>query len=567
MAKRRTHWLGLAAIPLVAACAEGETPSVPLGLQVTPLTGTACGDPDAPTPGPDPFSQISKVTVAVRGVDADTGIFGTLARKTSSVRAGSAIKLGSIQEGADREVVVFAKGSGQSWFGRDTGLDVSRNTDTQAAMVLSRYDGFSCTPTPEGIQNAVFPAAVTMGDGRVLVAGGFTTVIDDGGQTKLAGATNAAFVFDPRTGATTSIAGGLGVGENRGAATMVYLPTVDKVLVLGGATELGLDASKAFPFSLDVGKALDDYLLFDPKTNTFAAGTERMSSKRAFARAASLADGTVLVTGGGAWPNDADDSHLECDIFDPQDNDTAGGFLDIPTLRGFYPRAGHSLTFLKNTPEGLTQLLIWGGTTPERSLRHPAEIYKQSGRQQDNINGTFSEVLLVGDPSQPPDFTYFHEVTRLSGQRFLATGGAPFESDAIQAPKDDEAWLLTYDDSVTPTLVVQKVAGFGPGRVFHTALSDDLRHVAVIGGFGGLDAIAAPNHVMSFDADAAASGAPFWSTADAAGALTTPRGGHAATLTPAGTVFVVGGEVAVRTGNEAKRMAAEIYTPSFVSLP
>ncbi|MFO0747410.1 MAG: hypothetical protein U1F43_17345 [Myxococcota bacterium] len=458
------------AIPLAAACAEGDQPSQPLALQVTPLTGTSCGDPDSPTPGPDPFSDAGKVTVAVRGIDADSGLFETLVKKTSSIRSGSALNIGRIPEGAEREVVVFAKGSAQSWFGRDTGLDVRRNADTAAAMVLTRYDGFSCAPTPEGVQNTVFPAAVTMGDGRILVAGGFTSIIDDGGTTKLAGATAAAFVFDPRTGTSTAIPNGMKPENRRGAATMVWLEGAKKVLVLGGASELTIDEAKAFPFALDVSKAFDDYLLFDPATNEFSEGTDRMSVKRAFARAAALSDGTVLVTGGGAWPFDADDAHLACDVFDPQDNAKQGGFLDIPLLRGFYPRAGHSLTFLKTTPEGLSQLLIWGGTTPERSLNHPAEIFKQSGRQQDRINGTFAEVLLVGDPNQPPDFTYFHEVTRLSGQRFLATGGAPFRDGNIQAPADDESWLLTFSDADAPTLVVTRVPGLGIGRVFHTAL-------------------------------------------------------------------------------------------------
>lgn len=554
-------------LALAAGCAEYDgAAETPVGLVVTPLTGVACGDPDAPSASPNPFSEAPNVTIAVRGVDTETGVYGTLVKRSQTLREGRGVAL-KVPEGPDRDVTVFAQGGSGSWFGRDTGLDVVRNTDVAAAMTLTRYDGFSCAPTVDGAINTVFPAAVTMGDGRILVVGGFTQVTSDGGISKLTGATPAAWVFDPRTGLSESV-GHLGAGQGRGAATMVWLEETDKVLILGGATELEVDTAKPFPFHLDPTKAKDDYFLFDPATDTFSAGTEAMRSRRAFARAAALADGTVLVTGGGAWPlDDQDDFEADiADIFDPEDNDRAGGFLDIPKMRSFYPRAGHSLTFLRNTDEGLTQLLLWGGTTPGASLNHPAEVFKQSGRQQDGVNGTFAEVTLLG--SEAPAFTFFHEVTRLSGNRFIATGGAPYEGGALQAPRSDEAWLLTFTtDSASPTLIVQRMPGFGPGRVFHSALSDDLRHVAVVGGWGPTTAVAAPDHVLSFDVEAGAAGQAFWTQAANAGAQSTPRGGHAATLTPAGTVFLVGGELSWDQASAAKRAAAEIYTPAFVTLP
>lgn len=563
--------IGLLAMPLMAVpgCDDPDGPgSSSLGLAVTPLTGTACGDPDSPAGNPNPFAEAPNVTVAVRGLDTESGVFATLVSKSQTLKEGRALKL-KVPEGPDREVVVFARGGSQSWFGRDTGLLVTRNVDTAAAMTLTRYDGFSCVPVPDGVLNTVFPAAVTMGDGRILVVGGFTQVIQDDGKTKLSGATAAAFVYDPRTGQTKSV-GNLGVNQGRAAATAVYLPETNKVLILGGTTELEVDTSREFPFKLDATKAKNDYILFDPVSESFAEGTKRMRVTRAFARAAALADGTVLVTGGQPWPlQDSDRFEAgDADIFDPQDNDGEGGFLDIPKLRGFYPRAGHSLTFLKNTAEGLTQLLIWGGTTQSASLFSPAEIYRQSGRQKDGVNGTFAEVTLVSADQTVPSFTFFHEVTRLSGNRFLATGGAVYHDGAMGGPQADEAWLLTYTDNVSPTVLVQRASGFGVGRMFHTAVSDDLRHVAVIGGWGAdFQAIAAPDHVLSFDVDAPKNQLPFWTTATSAGSQTTPRGGHAVALTPAGTVYVVGGELAWDQVSTTKRAASEIYTPAFVSLP
>lgn len=542
---------------LLAACDAAPAPTEePMALAVTPLTGTACGDPDAPTPNPDPFVDAPNVTVAVRAIDEETGLWDTLVKSGRTLRPGEALSLSKVPEGPDREVILFAQGGQQAWYGRDTGLDIRRNADNAASMLLTRFGGLSCVPTPQGVQNTVFPAVVTLGDGRVLVTGGFTELASDAVGSRLTGASNQAFLFDPRTGATEVLAS-LGANQGRAGHAAVYLEATDKVVLLGGMTELHVDQSKPFPYVYEPARGRDDYVIFDVATKTFTPGTERMRAKRGFPRAAALADGTVLVTGGGAWPFDpAGTDQIQADIFDPEANDGAGGLLDIPPLRSFYWRAGHSLTFLGNSPEGLTTLLIWGGTTLERSLGHPAEIYRQSGRQREGVNGTFTEVSLTGET---PPFSYFHETTRLSGGRFLVTGGSRHAGGQLQAPEADEAWLLTYNSDPAPVLQTRRIAGLGAGRVFHTALSSDLATVSVIGGWGPIEAL--QGAIMTFDL--ASQG---WRSESAAAALT-GRGGHAATLTPAGSILLVGGESAANVAAGVKRMAAEIYTPATLPVP
>ncbi|MBL8786087.1 MAG: hypothetical protein JNJ59_14400, partial [Deltaproteobacteria bacterium] len=82
----------------------------------------------------------------------------------------------------------------------------------------------------------------------------------------------------------------------------------------------------------------------------------------------------------------------------------------------------------------------------------------------------------------------------------------------------------------------------------------------LVGGWGPIDAAA--QQVASFDLATST-----WTAQDAAAALTAGRGGHAAVLTPAGTVFLVGGEASARTAPGTTRLTAEIYTPSTAPVP
>jgi len=413
------------------------------------------------------------------------------------------------------------------------------------------------------LTNTTFPAAVELGDGRIMVTGGFTAVVTDAGGSRLTAPSNQAFIFDPRTGELTSL-GSMGTDEGRAGHAMVYLPVSDQVLVVGGFDELRLDETRAFPFVFDASdkaKARNDYVLYDVTNNVFTPGTETMALKRGFPRAYALADGTAVITGGGPWPFDPNEAgYLEVEIFDPEKNDGAGGFLDVRNFRSFYTRAGHSLTFLKDSAEGLSQLLVWGGTTPDRSFGHPAEVFRQSGRQREGVNGTFVEVTIT---NQAPAYTFFHETTRLTGNRFLVTGGAAWDTGAIQAPPSDEAWLLTYTEDPAPKINVQKVPGLGTGRVFHTAVSSDLVNVTVVGGFTGLEAITT-DQVKYFDLG---NPAAFWATDNAASGLFAARGGQAGIVATGGPIVLIGGEGSVRPQGAVQRASIEVFTPSNLPEP
>ena len=116
--------------------------------------------------------------------------------------------------------------------------------------------------------------ATRLGDGRVLVAGGFTAFPG--------GALASAEVHEPTTGSFTSVAS-MGAPRGDHTATMLNDGTV---LVAGGFT--------AFPF---LGTTLSSAEIYLPKTETFTP-TGAMAGARGRHVAVRLIDGDVLVAGG-----------------------------------------------------------------------------------------------------------------------------------------------------------------------------------------------------------------------------------------------------------------------------
>jgi len=539
-----------------AGCLLGDEQVVeaPVRVEARALSGTSCGDDESPTPGVNPFTDITSLTVAVRRFDTTSGRYETTVRESASLGGAGSVRIRNVPEGLGQDVIALGRGGQGDWYARDADVSVLRNTDNVIGLLFTRYGGLSCVPTPETTTNTVFPASAVLGDGRVLVTGGFARIEAD----QLTDASNNAFLFDPRTGEVENL-GSMGSGQGRGGHAMVYLPASDRVLIIGGLTRLRLDEDREFPFVFspsDRDDARDDYVVFDVASKTFTPGVDRMSVKRAFPRLHLLADGTALITGGGPWPFDlGEPGYLQVDIYDPERDGGAGGLLDVRNFRSFHTRSGHSLTFLQSTAEGLSQLLVWGGTTPERSFFNPAEVFVQSGRQRDGINGTFREVTIYG---QVPNFNYFHETTPLTGRRFLVTGGAVYDGGAMRAPRDDEAWLLRYVDEPGPGIVVERVPGIGAGRVFHSAFSSDGVNVTIAGGLGGLDAIAT-DRVMLFDLGDP--GQPWRAAGAGTSGAFGPRGGATAAMLPSGAALLVGGQAAIRPQSTVRRAIAEVFTP------
>lgn len=165
--------------------------------------------------------------------------------------------------------------------------------------------------------------ATTLGDGRILVAGGWT-----GGGDAL----GTAELYDPRTGAFTPT-GRMRVPRAGSTATLLR---DGRVLVVGG-----VDAGET---PLDVAE------LYDPRTGAFTP-TASLHAPRAAHTATRLADGRVLVIGGSAGHYPAATMQGEAELYDP----ATSAF--VPAGRLLTPRHKHAAALLADG-----SVLVVGGS-------------------------------------------------------------------------------------------------------------------------------------------------------------------------------------------------------------
>jgi hypothetical protein len=476
------------------ACDEGASPqpgSGGLGVSVSALTTEACSDGVGNGAA---LSEISEVTIVVTGVDpvAGEGSAPTvLVNDTRSLQGESALLVEAVPEGSGHKLEIMGTTAAgvRAWYAMEPNLEVIRNEENPVELLLTRYGGFNCAAAAEkSYTNVVFPAVVTLGDGRIMALGGFTQIDGD----HLAGASSQGIIYDPKTGDVT---GPFDMQSENGRAghAMVYMPDLQNggsgsVLIIGGMTRLRVDDKSAFPFRPSANKDFvrNDVLLYDIDSNSFEVIDEPMHRKRAFPRAVLMSDGTVIITGGGDWPAEADDEYRRVDVFDPLKDD-GPGFLTLSSFESEVTRSGHAMAFLKNNESGQSQFLLWGGTS---SIGDVAEVLRQSPQQREGVDGTFAQVTEGGEAGLQGFSTYFSELTRLGDddagrQRFLLTGGVRESGGALQKPREDEAWILVYsEDGVKSNISIFSAPGFGPGRVFHTTASHDGSNLSVVGGFG-----------------------------------------------------------------------------------
>jgi hypothetical protein len=214
--------------------------------------------------------------------------------------------------------------------------------------------------------------AVALTDGRVLVMGG----------TNQYGMLASAEVYDPDTG-TWSATGSMARARRGFTATLLR---DGRVLVVGGLINSGDKCVSTNCLGLAE--------LYDPATGTWTS-TGVMSTARGFHSAALLADGKVLVSGGG---KDGAQSNT-AELYDP----ATGTWTSTAGMLS--PRRRHSLTVL---PNGL--VLAVGGHDMYTGNHSSAELYNP-------LTGTW---CTTGSMSQN---RYEHTATPLSGGRVLITAG------------------------------------------------------------------------------------------------------------------------------------------------
>jgi len=257
---------------------------------------------------------------------------------------------------------------------------VANATNTTSAVL----DG-TLIATQRMLTQRASHTATLMGDGRVLITGGFV-----GGERSIA----ATEIFDPATG-TFSQAESMRAARSSHTATL--LPN-GKILIAGGFD----------------GGYLDSAEIFDPATGKFSL-TPKMTMARSDHLAVLLDNGKVLLAGGvgTGWTFLA-----SADIYDPASNTfSATGAMTTP-------RESHTVTLLKDG-----KVLITGGHQGRRSainIYTSCEIY-------DPAKGIFESAgnMLVK--------RHKHDAVRLADGRVLIVGGSD-ERDGAGAYRNAEVF-------------------------------------------------------------------------------------------------------------------------------
>jgi hypothetical protein len=333
-------------------------------------------------------------------------------------------------------------------------------------------------PTGDTQEGRAQHTATLLPNGKVLVAGGYIYK-----AYCLAGIASAE-LYDQDSGAF-AYTGTMAV--QRYAQTATQLANGD-VLITGGFTY-----DKSTCSDLDPSPAVNSAELYSYTAGSFQL-TGSMTEERGGHTATLLADGKVLIAGGGKTndgPSQLGDGSSSAEVFDP----ATGTFTLIGNMTA--ARVGQTATLLTDG-----RVLITGGWTSSSPIA-TAELY-------DPLTGAFSP---TGNMTSARGA---HSATLLRDGRVLIIGGATDQTDAGSNTAE------LYDPNAGSFLAT------GPmevARRLHTATLLPNGTVVVVGGGSQVAEIYNPA-TNSFSM---------------AGITEFDRSGHSATLLQNGNVIVVGG--------------------------
>ncbi len=532
----------------LAGCA-GPRPTGGVRAVVGALSSACDQTPGGAVDGADEFRVCGEAEVRVPNVGPQLRLFFDEGAKAGSQQ----IEVGGVPAGEDLRYDITVRGllgGSDTWLGRAHNITVAPGGQRDVPITMLPFNRPVCVPavTSETLPHRVFAAALSLPDGRIFVAGGFTGVADEptGGKA-LVGASDATYFLDPRTGAVTE---GPRLHTGRGAHALVYLPPPrNLVAVVGGAVKLGYDDGADFPLVFLANEALASIEFIDLNANPprVLPDEAKMDKKRVFPVATLLGQRWLLVTGGGPWPAPGKD-YGEADIYDADKGAVVSGqYLVTDTV----PRSGHTLTFAATETQGGAQVevyLAWGGT--QTSTFASLLVFNPSS----STLASYIDAKLEGDS---PVQTYFHTVTPLGEGRFLAAGGARPAGGVLGVPDASAAYLLTYvnDPDRGRRVTVKALGSLPEPRVFHTATALGRGRVLLLGGLtGGAGAGAAG--VLYFDANSLQ-----FSAQPAPAASMAPRFGHVAVTSATDAVYLAGGVSSFDDLGAGEPMLSEFFMP------
>jgi N-acetylneuraminic acid mutarotase len=274
-----------------------------------------------------------------------------------------------------------------------------------------------------------------------------------------------------------------------------------------------------------VSIALDTAEVYDPVSNTFTALTATMTTPRALHTATRLPSILVLLTGGA---NDTGAVLKSAELYDP----TAQTFTAL-TAKMNTARGGHAAILLPNG-----QVLLTGGGSFSKG-NFGSLVALKTAEVYDPIANTFTALAVTMTTAR-----VFHTMTLLPNGLGLVTGGAN-RTTTLHILDTAEAYEALPPSANTFTALT---ATMTTPRLNHTATLLPNGPVLVTGGTttpngNGL------NTAELYNPTAQTFTPPLPAT------MTTPRGGHTATLLPNGQVLITGGY----NNSSAHLNTAELY--------
>ncbi len=522
----------------LAGCAPPAGPASPGAptLHVRFLTGEiGCGLPaHDPTPPGLPPSDAATLTLEV--VDAEGVVLAEASARVDAAarcvdaagRAFSCPFVGSDDEGrrarqltladlpSDRALSLRAKVLDTAgivrWSGRRRGVVLEADGQALVRLNMTRHASSTCMGRMG--DGRAFGTATPLPDGRVLLAGGFSTIEECGPLCVRLGASSSADIFDPSTGLITPVQGGL--SASRGLHSAIALAD-GRVVLVGGTDQATLDLSAGahapltFPEPEGESGPRATFEVFDLASDTFAA-RGLLREARVAPALALQGDGSVLATGGGVRLGDGPAPTAEgLKTTDRIVADAEGGIAPdaTPGPSPRSPRRGAALMHLPGA--GMEGPWLLAGGAGDADL--PWELLRD-GAFVDPAAGAWA----AHDATRIPNLYAPALVDLGDGGRLLVAGGVVAEALAFE-----RRWTLSWRvrTEVAVVSVADGAAVIGEGWAL---LSGGL--------VGGPDTPVATDSTLLVGVDAATEAGP---------RLAEARAGHASVALPDGTVLVAGG--------------------------
>jgi len=278
------------------------------------------------------------------------------------------------------------------------------------------------------------------------------------------------------------------------------------------------------PFAVDEQDLVPTFEVYLPHEDIWIEKPLPGREGRVFHTATALADGRVLVVGGGTDLSNVRDDAL---LFDPA-GESVGDFHRVESSYLASPRLGHAAVLV-----GERVLVIGGAVNTNKSA---VEEFALSGD-----GGVFTEA----NPTPPSINLFFHDaiLLPLRPDEILVAGGSFYDGvSRLGMPTVDNVFIYSVSNESSSAAGSMAVP-----RLLHRMVALDSDQVLLAGGYSDLD-LAPDDKVETFD--------PSGSFSAPGTGLSVARGGHAVLATEGGRALVVGG-----MGPDGFLGSGEIFTP------